>query len=175
MGWGFAVHSSYLYLLYLFMVFGYPSVIPFLSFLDISFLLIVVVVITCHSSSFLFIVVVVITCHSSSFLAILYYSLQFFIIPCLFLSLLFIPCHSLWFPAIPHKLLSFLVIPYSQFIHPPSINTCVLATHRTMDRWKATKTYRPDYQTADGGPQLSLEVSDILLHGGLDSSRHVCC
>ncbi len=22
-----------------------------------------------------------------------------------------------------------------------------------MDRWKATKTYRPDYQTADGGPQ----------------------
>ncbi len=44
-----------------------------------------------------------------------------------------------------------------------------------MDRWKASTTYRPDYQKADGGPQRSLEVSDTLLHGGLDSSRHVSC
>ncbi len=40
--------------------------------------------------------------------------------------------------------------------------------------WKATKTYRPDYQTDDGGPQRSLEVFDSLLHGGQDSSRHIC-
>jgi hypothetical protein len=43
----------------------------------------------------------------------------------------------------------------------------------TIDRWKATKTHSPDYQTADKGPQRSLEVSDILLHGGLDSTRHI--
>jgi hypothetical protein len=29
-----------------------------------------------------------------------------------------------------------------------------------MDRWKATKTYRPDYQTANCGRQRSLELSD---------------
>jgi hypothetical protein len=48
-----------------------------------------------------------------------------------------------------------------------------------MDRWKDTKTYRPDYQTADGGTQRSLKtkVSETLLHGGLDSSAmyHVSC
>jgi hypothetical protein len=43
-----------------------------------------------------------------------------------------------------------------------------------VDSWKAMKTYSPDYQTA-GGPQRSLEVSDTLLHGGLDSPRHVSC
>ncbi len=45
-----------------------------------------------------------------------------------------------------------------------------------MDMWKAIKkTHRPDYQTADGGTQRSLEVTDTFIHGGLDSSRHVSC
>jgi hypothetical protein len=46
-----------------------------------------------------------------------------------------------------------------------------------MDRWKATKTYRPEFQTAECGPQRSLEVSDtfLLFHGGLELSRHVSC